>query len=451
MSPHRKARLTFAFALSLLFISGIAAALTITRLIDSAQWVAHTYDVKLALADFSTAVSTMNRARTGYILSGNAAYVDEFGAARDRIPAVIQTVRHLTEDNSLQQRGCDRLQSAVDKRIGILNESMNLRARQVDDDAQNDYARQLATSSIGINQIVQTMQDTEQNLLDQRVKTSGHLFVGVILVLFVTFVLAIGLLWMHYRFLTAEAMEREKAEMKAKESDEASRRLSVRVMQLQDEERRKFSRELHDSLGQSLTVAKMLAESQTQQNPQDATLIQLVSLLDESLSETRTLSHLLHPPLLDELGLASAARWYVDGFTNRGGVPVVVEIDGDIPRLSRATELVFFRALQETLTNIHRHSKCTEARVSFRKAAGDVCLTVKDNGRGIPKETLERFQTSGTDAGIGLAGMRERVREQGGRFTIQSSAAGTTVTVILPVTSAVSAEDSSLHNDLLSL
>jgi signal transduction histidine kinase len=312
---------------------------------------------------------------------------------------------------------------------------------------QTEYSRQLATIASGYNEIMQRMQGEEQGLLDQRVKISGRLFAAVVGLLLVFFSLAIALLWMHYRFLTAEVMERERAEMKAKHSDEASRRLSVRVLQLQDEERRKFSRELHDSLGQSLTVAKMLADSLTQPNPDPATLAQLISVLDESLSETRTISHLLHPPLLDELGLASAVRWYVEGFTKRGGCPVALDISDDVPRLSRPTELVFFRALQESLTNIHRHSNCTQAQVSLRSSAKEVSLIVKDNGTGIPEETIEGLQSSGAHAGVGLAGMRERVREHGGQFTIHSAGKGTTVTVTLPVTSPTLAESRAFRSD----
>ena len=321
---------------------------------------------------------------------------------------------------------------------------------QIDHGAQNHYSRHLAPNSIENNNILPWMQWAEQNLLDQPTKASDKLFTAAVDLLCVIFALAIALLRLHYRFLTVEVIERERAETKARSSNEASRRLSVRVLQLQDEERRQFSRELRDSLGQSLTVAKMLAESLARQNPLDTSLSQLVGVLDESLSETRTLPHLLHPPLLDELGLVSVAKWYVEGFAKRGGVPVAVDISDDIPRLSRATELVFFRAIQETLTNIHLHAKCTEVHVSLKKSANDVSLTMKDNGRGVPKEILDRFQSSGAHVGVGLAGMRERVREQGGGFAMQSNATGATVSVTLPVTSAIASDDPAFRSDVMS-
>jgi signal transduction histidine kinase len=452
MSPHKKARLAFLSALALLLICGFIAGLTITRLIDSARWVAHTYEVKLAVGEVASDLSALGRARTGYILSGKGAYVADFQAAKVKVPIDLQNVRDLTQDNPEERRNCDALQNLVDQRTEILDASMALLEHgPSDDNVQTEYSRQLSTIAASYNGIMQRMQQDEQSLLDERVKISGNLFVAVVGLLFVFFALAIALLWMHYRFLASEVIEREKAETNAKNSEEASHRLSARILQLQDEERRRFSRELHDSLGQSLTVAKMLAESAAQQNPRDAILRQLVGTLEESLSETRTISHLLHPPLLEELGLASAVRWYVEGFTKRGGAPSLLDIPDDFPRLPRPTELVFFRALQESLTNIHRHSKCTEAHVSLTRSANDVSLRVKDNGRGIPREVLERFQSSGTHVGIGLAGMRERVREQGGKFTIQSDDTGTTVFVTLPVSSPTIADSPTFRNDRLSI
>jgi signal transduction histidine kinase len=452
MSPQEKARFTFASALSLLLIGGILAGLAITRLIDSAKWVSHTYEVKLALGEVASDLSALGRARTGYMLSGNNGYVEEFEAARSKVPIALQNLRQLTKDNPVQQRNCDQLQGPTDRRFEILNASMELQEHgRADDKVQNDYSLQLATLATEYNTIMQRMEQAEQSLLDQRIKVSAKLFRIAVALLIVTLACAIALLWMHYRFLTAEVSERERAETKAKSSDDASRRLSVRILQLQDEERRKFSRELHDSLGQSLTVAKMIAETLAHQNPLDTSLSQLVGVLDESLSETRTISHLLHPPLLDELGLASAAKWYVEGFAKRGGIPVEVNIPDNIPRLSGATELVFFRALQESLTNIHRHSKCTKAHVSFTRSANDISLIVKDNGKGVPQRVLERFQSSGTQVGVGLAGMRERIREQGGSFTIQSGATGTTVSVTLPVTAATPSEGPVVRSDVVSL
>ena len=158
-----------------------------------------------------------------------------------------------------------------------------------------------------------------------------------------------------------------------------------------------------------------------------------IKILDDSIAETRTLSHLLHPPLLDELGFASAAEWYVDGFASRSGVEVNVQIPEERKRLPAQIELAMFRILQESLTNIHRHSKSSTAEVKLLIDAENVVLTVQDSGKGISAEHLARFQTDGAHSGVGLAGMKERVRQLGGQLQLQSSSRGTMVTATIPV------------------
>jgi two-component system, NarL family, sensor kinase len=206
------------------------------------------------------------------------------------------------------------------------------------------------------------------------------------------------------------------------------------LLQLQDEERRKFSRELHDSLGQLLAMAKMHVFTLRKKSPHDELLTEIDKLLDESVTETRTISHLLHPPLLDEVGLGSAAKYYAEGFAQRSGIQLSVDIPEGIGRVPPPADLALFRVLQESLTNMHRHSKTTRAEVSLRALPQGIVLRIRDHGVGIPPETLQRFLSTGTNVGVGLAGIRERIREQGGTSEIQSDETGTTITVTLPVT-----------------
>src|SRR5262249_13881953 len=156
--------------------------------------------------------------------------------------------------------------------------------------------------------------------------------------------------------------------------------------------------------------------------------------VDVCLTDIRTISHLLHPPLLDEAGLASAARWYVEGFSARSGIPVSLDIPGSLERLSSVAETALFRVLQESLTNIHRHSGSRTAAVRFEVLERSVRLIVSDDGKGISPRTLERFRTAGTDVGVGLSGMRERIAELGGQLDIRSGS-GTTVTATVPFSS----------------
>jgi two-component system, NarL family, sensor kinase len=167
--------------------------------------------------------------------------------------------------------------------------------------------------------------------------------------------------------------------------------------------------------------------------PSDRLLTEAIYLLDQSIAETRTISHLLHPPLLDEAGFASAARWYVEGFAQRSGVEVKADLPDGMDRLPKPIELGFFRVLQESLTNIHRHSGSARAEIALKVLPRAVMLTVRDFGRGVPAELLTAFQANGTNSGVGLAGMRERIRELGGHLDIQSTGTGTLISVTMPL------------------
>jgi len=217
-------------------------------------------------------------------------------------------------------------------------------------------------------------------------------------------------------------------------AESAYRRLSSRLLRLQDEERRRIAREMHDSLGQYLTALKINLEvSASCPEAQKAELLaECVQLANSCLTETRTLSHLLHPPLLDEAGLSSAARWYVTGFAERSGIKVHLDMSPDFARLPLPVETALFRVLQEGLTNIHRHSHSPAADIHLRVSDGHVNLEIRDYGKGIPAHILQRFRQSGT-TGVGLAGMRERIFELGGQLEIRAEEQGTTISATIPV------------------
>jgi signal transduction histidine kinase len=237
----------------------------------------------------------------------------------------------------------------------------------------------------------------------------------------------------------SQALARLESEIEVrKETEEQLRHLSVRLMTLQDEERRRIARELHDTTGQTLVALKITIGSVQQLTMNTPGLPPLIDDLnafaDEALREIRTTSYLLHPPLLDEAGFASAARWFVEGFAKRSQIQVQLEISEPLERLSRECELVLFRVLQESLTNVHRHSRASAAGVKLTMDAGQAHLEVSDNGRGIDELRVQQFQKSNGSVGVGIAGMRERVRQLGGTLDISSDQSGTTVRVDLPVT-----------------
>lgn len=224
-------------------------------------------------------------------------------------------------------------------------------------------------------------------------------------------------------------------ERKVAQRTAALRQLSSNLMRIQDDERRRISRELHDSIGQYLTIVKcdlerLAGREATEKDAQ--TFAALLSSIDKCIAETRTISYLLHPPLLDELGLVSAVRWYVEGFSQRSGIQVKLDIPPDLKRLSDGLELVLFRVLQESLTNALRHSRSRSVDVRFEAGESDVSLSVRDYGRGLPSTLLEQLN-AGMGGGVGLNSMRERIGEIGGRFEIESDGKGTWIRATVPL------------------
>jgi len=214
----------------------------------------------------------------------------------------------------------------------------------------------------------------------------------------------------------------------------AARSLSGRILTLQDDEHRRIARGLHDSLGQYLTALKInLDRLSASDNGNAALASESAGIVDKCLTETRTISYLLHPPMLDEAGFNSAARWYVDGFSRRSGIKVNLNFQPKLGRMHRDVEVALFRAVQEALTNIHRHSGGSMVDIHLNVDTKQLRLEIKDNGRGIPRTRLKTLIESAAEAGVGLAGMRERMRELGGSLEIRSDRAGTTVVVCIPV------------------
>ncbi len=219
-------------------------------------------------------------------------------------------------------------------------------------------------------------------------------------------------------------------------AEEALRKLSGRLLGIQDQERRRIARELHDSLGQYLAGMKIAIDMLSSRFSQsDPLLTECGDILEKAIIETRTLSHLLHPPLLDEAGFASAASWFVAGFSQRSGIPVSLELPPDLQRLPESVEIALFRVLQESLTNVHRHSRAQSAEISVDVDAEQVSIEIRDHGRGMPREVLQQLEAEGSKLGVGLAGMRERIHELGGVFEVSSGQNGTTIRASIQLSS----------------
>ena len=217
-------------------------------------------------------------------------------------------------------------------------------------------------------------------------------------------------------------------------AENAARSLSGRILTLQDDERRRIARGLHDSLGQYLAALKMQLSLISIADGNQAELIeQATQIVDNCITETRTVSHLLHPPLLDEAGFGSAARWFTEGFAQRSGVEVNLDLPPDLGRLHKDIEITLFRALQEALTNVHRHSASPKADIRVSVEPTHIRLDIQDYGHGMAPEVLRQLNAGAGKTGVGIAGMRERVRELGGYMAIRSGSHGTLLSVLLPV------------------
>lgn len=246
--------------------------------------------------------------------------------------------------------------------------------------------------------------------------------------------------------LETQIIERHKAE-------ERLRELTTRILQLQDDERRRIARNLHDSAGQYLAAIQMNLVALEQPGStltawQAKRISDCQEMVNRCTSEIRTLSYLLHPPLLDDMGLASAIRSYAEGFAERSDIRVELDIPKDFGRLPGEVETALFRVVQQSLANIHRHSGSCVAKIRIRQDAEEVSAVIADEGCGIAPEILKQFDTGGRLRGVGIAGMRERIKAMKGRFNIRSSPDGTTVEVSLPITQRAEGNEQA-HPDTL--
>jgi PAS domain S-box-containing protein len=218
------------------------------------------------------------------------------------------------------------------------------------------------------------------------------------------------------------------------------RRLSIRLMTMQDQERRRLARDLHDGLGQELAVAKMILDRMMLQKPAqfpEEAWVQASNIVDRAIQQVRTMSHLLHPPLLDEVGLLSALSWYVEGLTKRSGIETSLDVEPrNFPRLGAEVETAVFRIVQEALTNVFRHSEATKVWITMAQREGRIVVSVRDDGKGIGKRIAEMQPDS---VGVGIGGMKQRASEFGGELRLTNMNPGTLVELMIPCSLVVRA------------
>ena len=239
-----------------------------------------------------------------------------------------------------------------------------------------------------------------------------------------------------------------------KNAEEAVRHLSGRLLRAHDEERRRLGRELHDSTAQtlaavSINLALLNEYADFSANPKASkVLAETTDLAEQASRELRTLSYVLHPPTLDQAGLRSALSWYVDGFSKRTKIRIELEIAPGLERLPQDVETALFRIVQESLSNVYRHSGSSTARVRLTLASGEIALEVSDEGKGLPASALDGTNPALVPPGVGIAGMRERMHQLGGRLEITSGPVGTSVKAILPIELAKSYSQPAVTQEL---
>lgn len=379
---------------------------------DSERWVAHTREVEwqVALLRSDLAISAL-QARGAEETSLRPAAVNQAGRS---VETQLAELRRLTEDNPVQQASIAKLTAMLGPAASPL--------KAVGSDR---FAAEQETS------LLDQMQNEEERLLASRQLVSQSNYHWLQKMLATALLVVLGLISFIFSTLLAQLGMRAKAE-------KSVRRLSAHILGAQDAERRRLARELHDGVGQLFAGIKMEIDLLKKDGAAPATATAEVvdncqRMAEQGLSETRTLSYLLHPPMLDELGFEHAMKWYVEGFRSRSKIEVRLKLNEPFQRLPKEVELVLFRVIQEALANIHRHSGSTEAEINVSEQPDVVRISVRDYGKGIPEEKLRNIERTSSGAGVGLGGMRERIAELDGRFAIESGSGGTTLRVSIPL------------------
>jgi len=428
---------TLLIAVVIIIATGAVAFFTEQGAMEARNWAVHSYEVRHALGRLEVERAEARAGAFGYLLRhdpGELAYLDQQTGLMKETAA---SLRALVQDNPRQAARVEQLEPLVAQQAAELKNCALREACGLADKAEDRLLEGVVERRSQIGALIAAMDKEEEDLLRGRLQTWNTLFGRNLLTISVSLAIALLLLFYSFRLLSAEVAIRKQMETLALENTESYRALSARILELQDIERRKIARELHDSVGQYLAGLKMnlgqISSGKAAPRGSPEWLTETLDMTDRALGEIRTISHLLHPPLLDELGFESAARWYVQEFAKRSGTQVHLEIGEIVKRLPRGIELALFRVLQESLTNVHRHAGAQAVDVRVTCTEGEVVLEVADDGKGIPPRVLQQFQAGGA-AGIGLAGMRERLVELGGTLEVESAARGSQVRATLPTT-----------------
>jgi signal transduction histidine kinase len=406
---------------------------TIRGMATSSDWLGHTYEVKSELANLELNRGLLHEpANVGASGSEAAARVR---SAAEAMRQSLSRLKELTRDNNLQQERVRQLEPLLEQHI------VQIESVQPQTAAAGDRAKLGSTSpdqgtaqqDAAISRLIGDIDKEESQLLGTRQATWDREFQRNIAVLAFALAACLLLLFTNMHLLREDVRSTRVAAEHIQESADSYRALSARIIGLQDAERRRIGRELHDSVGQSLSAVQMNLEQLASARANATVLIrESQDLVQRTAQEVRTISSLLHPPLLDVVGFVAAAKNYTQQFARRSAIEVKMNFAEDLKLPSKEAELMLFRVLQEALTNVHRHAQATTVDVWLARQHHEVVLSIQDNGRGLPPGAIESFE-GGMASGVGLAGMRERLAEFGGRLHVESSPSGTIVRASIPV------------------
>src|SRR5579862_3436462 len=413
---------------------GAVAYFTERAIVSGRDSVIHTYRVRSQLDDLQLEIIRAHAIGSGYALTAEEGRSSRLKQQDQSARQTVESLRELTRDDPAQQERLAQLQPLLEQELELIESAQGPAGRSTHiSTSQQMRQKEIDDRDRQIDAIVKAMQDKEEVVLQQRLAAWDYLFKRNGLLLGLAFAVVALMLAYNFWLLIAEVARTRDAAKRVRDNAESYKLMSARILELQDTERRRIARELHDSVGQFLAGLKInLNQLETGIRIDAPSLLrETVALTDCAIQEVRTISHLLHPPLLEELGFLPAARWYVDEYGKRSQVKVSLIIDEPIQRLAREVEIALFRVLQESLTNVYRHAAAQSVDIRILCNDGHVTLTVSDDGRGIPDEVLNRFR-GGAASGIGLAGMRERLAEFGGEFKVEASSAGSVVQAVIP-------------------
>jgi len=432
------------FALVFLTIVALGAVAYFTErgIAVSRDWVIHTYQVRSQLNDLELEIMRAQSHETAFLSMQETGPIPQSQEQSALARQTVEELRRLTKDNPQQQQRLAQLTQMLQKSAALFEGTDSKPARVQVSPAQRRRHEQIRESEGQIDSIVKSMEDEEESLLEQRLRAWDYLFRRNALLLGLAFAVVGLMLAYNFRLLVMEVAQTRDTAKRVRNNAESYRLMSAKILELQDSERRRIARELHDSVGQYLAGLKInlhqLENGVSTAAPQ--LIRETIDLTDCAIQEVRTISHLLHPPLLEELGFISAARWYVDEYGKRSQVKVSLLVEEPMERLPKDVEIALFRVLQEALTNVYRHAAAQSVNVRIVCNDGHVSLTVADNGKGIPHEVLAKFH-EGAAPGIGLAGMRERLAEFGGGIRVESSSGGSIVEAVIPTNGSPNKRD----------